>query len=1096
MRVAPTRQDNGASEFRVASQEFGGLSPQQKLPMLMNKMSTPVHEIEEEPVNHLHQHLAHHVQVGLNKPMLTVFSSMGGRRDSSITTVAFDADRETSSSTHGQPKEFVFREEDFQPLLSHTKERGQTMSSGLGPRGQQNDGSFAMRVAAGATHLKRASSGGTDSISTTDAPELNLRTPTLNVVDSWSKTAPKETPITLAKKVPSDSSQRSHDTLALSAQSKDQLPAPCYASKHKSTAVASNIDQQHRENKRRGNSHGHHAIAVPAHSSRKIPHRQYEQEPGDHHDHYRHQCNDEYYSNPDDGHELNDHADTESSIHEKRHQKHLQDARAPTPEMNLEPPSAEPNNRHTSRRHSSYHPIEPFNAPSHLLNAIGQHHVSVPVHQLDPAIQKRHRSMTCDFPNLNLGVFFKETPQRKHYERNQDSGPSRSNEDLKHQQYLENKRRGNSHGHHVIAVPARGGHKIPQQHYEQEPGDHHDHRRHQCDDEYHSNHDARHEHNDHADIESSIHQMRLAKHLRDARASTPEMNLEPLFIEPTSRTVQTDSHHQQHPIRPFNAPAHLIHPVGQHHQGQQQDDFHGYVFNAPGTQRRRGSHSGQSHPSGRQAGAHTHATYAEVAAEGLPEHSIQSTQGVRGHSAQPDHDTASGSTLQKKKAEKDAKAPAKPRGQKSGSNPSASRFRSEKVRNAAMAGHPTHTSGSASPVPMQAQRAHTSKRTRAQRKKKASQNASGQSRVSERSAAQEPQQIQGRAHKDLPPTDTAQSRKAAGSLALNTVTDSNPLHTPASAQETTKPMHHNTSTASTVHEEQDDHSDLAHHSQPRKRQHRKRNKKNTRTRQIHQSLLSMPDLKLNELFVEQPQESRTVHHASIVEDVLIVGLGGIRNFVGAAMHMPAMVAHALHHDKEEHPHTDVSSHPQISAMQHSTHTPEHSKAAMLKRPSVDLSLYPEEESSYPRGDTSHHENPAHPKSVMNVTEIRRPDDYDETHAHGHTAHQHSETPAERTTPSNATMTMEHDDVQQAEQQPSHQGSNRTARGHRGRSHHPSHPDETVVSTKQVQTTDEVFDDDGRDLQSNPNRNQQRQRGQKRQWHAHSKTHRQHAGAAQ
>jgi hypothetical protein len=50
----------------------------------------------------------------------------------------------------------------------------------------------------------------------------------------------------------------------------------------------------------------------------------------------------------------------------------------------------------------------------------------------------------------------------------------------------------------------------------------------------------------------------------------------------------------------------------------------------------------------------------------------------------------------------------------------------------------------------------------------------------------------------------------------------------------------------------------------------------------------------------------------------------------------------------------------------------HSTAVGLKKPKKDLSLYDEEESTYPRGDeATHHENPAHPPSVENIVKVKR-----------------------------------------------------------------------------------------------------------------------------
>lgn len=58
---------------------------------------------------------------------------------------------------------------------------------------------------------------------------------------------------------------------------------------------------------------------------------------------------------------------------------------------------------------------------------------------------------------------------------------------------------------------------------------------------------------------------------------------------------------------------------------------------------------------------------------------------------------------------------------------------------------------------------------------------------------------------------------------------------------------------------------------------------------------------------------------------------------------------------------------------------ERATAATFKKPKVDLSLYPEEESTYPRGEESHHENPDHPDHPVVVQEIQL--NADDQHAH-------------------------------------------------------------------------------------------------------------------
>ncbi|KAG0350996.1 hypothetical protein BGX24_007953, partial [Mortierella sp. AD032] len=49
----------------------------------------------------------------------------------------------------------------------------------------------------------------------------------------------------------------------------------------------------HQENRQRGNSHGHHAHAVPAHRDHKFHHQHEYDDATDKHDHFRHQLHDE-----------------------------------------------------------------------------------------------------------------------------------------------------------------------------------------------------------------------------------------------------------------------------------------------------------------------------------------------------------------------------------------------------------------------------------------------------------------------------------------------------------------------------------------------------------------------------------------------------------------------------------------------------------------------------------------------------------------------------------------------------------------------------------------------------------------------------------
>ncbi|KAF8962378.1 hypothetical protein BGZ46_001176, partial [Entomortierella lignicola] len=74
----------------------------------------------------------------------------------------------------------------------------------------------------------------------------------------------------------------------------EQLPSPYYAPNQDRTPTEQHSTQLHFENKRRGNSHGQHAIAAPVHRDTMIKHHLHlHSEPWDHHNHHRHQCHGE-----------------------------------------------------------------------------------------------------------------------------------------------------------------------------------------------------------------------------------------------------------------------------------------------------------------------------------------------------------------------------------------------------------------------------------------------------------------------------------------------------------------------------------------------------------------------------------------------------------------------------------------------------------------------------------------------------------------------------------------------------------------------------------------------------------------------------------
>jgi len=82
---------------------------------------------DEEPINNQNQELEHHVRLGPKKatklapiPTRTIFSSMGGGRNSASSVLDFGDAGGKKASDDGLPKEFEYREEDFMPLSAQS----------------------------------------------------------------------------------------------------------------------------------------------------------------------------------------------------------------------------------------------------------------------------------------------------------------------------------------------------------------------------------------------------------------------------------------------------------------------------------------------------------------------------------------------------------------------------------------------------------------------------------------------------------------------------------------------------------------------------------------------------------------------------------------------------------------------------------------------------------------------------------------------------------------------------------------------------------------------------------------------------------------
>ncbi|KAG0351514.1 hypothetical protein BG005_009001 [Podila minutissima] len=234
MRAASQHRD---SEFVIAQSEHGGAAPHSKGKGPSSKAPN------KEPVSHLHQMAPVH---GL-KPS-TIFSSIGGGRNSGSTTVRFRGQSHGSSSLV-PPKEFVYREEDFQPL-GHALHPTRSSNSGKG------------------TSVPASSHGVHGIHRNPISSTLGLRSS-----DNHIRTSLGMNP-----------------ALFLSRQ-KARFHVPSSSPP---------------------TSEGH-AHAVPAHNDSKLKHHIYHvvNDPSDHHNHFRHQCDSEYCMDHNASHE---HASHPSSI--------------------------------------------------------------------------------------------------------------------------------------------------------------------------------------------------------------------------------------------------------------------------------------------------------------------------------------------------------------------------------------------------------------------------------------------------------------------------------------------------------------------------------------------------------------------------------------------------------------------------------------------------------------------------------------------------------------------------------------------------------------------------------------------------------------
>ncbi|KAG0028443.1 hypothetical protein BGZ82_008430 [Podila clonocystis] len=449
MRAGPKHRD---SEFMIAQSEYGGAAPD------YSKAKEPSSKAPDQgPVSNPH-HPANRVQVGLNKPS-TVFSSIGGRNSGSTTA---GLGRESHGSSNVPPKEFVYREEDFQPL-GHGSHTTRSSDSGKG------------------LSVNSALSHGVRSIHRSPiSSALGLRS------DNHIQNSLGLNPALFLSR------QKAHSHVPSSSPSTDE----------------------------------DHARAVPAHRDEKIKHHVFHvvNEPTDHHNHYRHQCDTEKCIDHTESHQHLIPSGFSHGLHGYGHElaSHHQPAvphahgHSESPVMNLASLFKEPTS---------------LGSKSHQVHKFSQgHHPHTTVHSVHA-----HGSENSI---VNLAPMFREPVSW---------GPRKHNRSFAQ----ESKTHHNQpHGHHQISghvhsVPDHNDGKIKHHiyHVANAPTDHRNHFRHQCDSGFCMDHNASHEHVPHASNNSSYRPRAPHKHTYQVhqvtnntykRIKSPELNLGSLFKEPVT----------------------------------------------------------------------------------------------------------------------------------------------------------------------------------------------------------------------------------------------------------------------------------------------------------------------------------------------------------------------------------------------------------------------------------------------------------------------------------------------------------------------------------------------------------------------------------
>ncbi|KAF9095954.1 hypothetical protein BGX23_012312 [Mortierella sp. AD031] len=330
-------------------------------------------------------------------------------------------------------------------------------------------------------------------------------------------------------------------------------------------------EKERLDNKRHDNSHGHHAIAVPANSF-KVGNEEQQQQldaPTDHHSHHRHQCDDD---------DCSDHGDSHHHLPKS----------GPTADRiksffaSLGPP--------TTHAHH-----DPFNAPAHMIHAPGTSKPTCSKHQSATLKQKPvvKQPSVASFRAAPTAAFSKEPTALLLHHHSVDplnapahqihalahsqplsqshtddlsrySGPT-PEEEIAHLQHVKNRQRGDSYGHHAIAFPAHRPNKIKEDEDLDDPTDYHNHHRHQCDDDDCSDHDYSHHHliksedsmaSSSLTAPTQVHVAPQYRHITQQPAARPSMS----FAKATmSSALKSQSTVSRHTVDPLDSPVHLIH---------------------------------------------------------------------------------------------------------------------------------------------------------------------------------------------------------------------------------------------------------------------------------------------------------------------------------------------------------------------------------------------------------------------------------------------------------------------------------------------------------------------------------------------------------